>query len=125
MTYSHALGRKLNRRRQHLSPLGPIIQLGFSKASDFPGGANMLPAFVKFSPLTLGVDVRSNTGNLTFRQPVSLQSTGDRISSLLQGRSTKVPPFGKGQGTFSAETGPMDAGLLYVPRWVGIFGWGE
>ena len=74
----------------------------------------MLRAFVKFSLLTLGVDAKVSTcpGNLTLEQPMSLHSTEDRTSFLLQGRSTKVPPFGKGQGTLLVETGTMDTGLL-------------
>ena len=108
--------------KMQLHSMGAI---GFSKGFGFPKGCNMLPAFVKFSPLTLGVDVKGNTGNLTFGQPMDLHSTGDIALSLLQGRSTKVPPFGKGQGTLSAETGTMDTGLLDTSRWAGTIGWGE
>ena len=87
----------------------------------------MLRALVKFSLLTLGVDAKGRTcpGNLTSGQPVSLHSTGDRTSFLLPGRSTKVPPFGKGQGTLLAETGTMDTGLLDASWWAGTIGWGE
>ena len=53
---------------------------------------------------------------------MALHSTRDITSSLLQGRSTKVPPFGKGQGTLSVETGTMDTGLLDESRWAGTIG---
>ena len=87
----------------------------------------MLPAFVRFSPLTLGVDAKDSTcpGNLTSGQPMSLHSTGDRTSFLLQGRSIKVPPFGKGQGTFTAETGTMETELLDASQLAGTIGSGE
>ena len=101
-------------------------QFGFPKISDFPRGANMLPAFVKLPLLTLGVDAKGSTcpGNLTSGQFVSLHIlTGDRISSSLPGRSIKVPAFGKGQGTLSVETGTIVS--LDTSRWVGTIGWGE
>ena len=87
----------------------------------------MLPAFVRFSPLTLGVDAKGSTcpGNLTSGQPTSLHSTGDRTSFLLPGMSTKVPPFGKGQGTLLVETGTMDTGLLDTSGLAGTIGSGE
>ena len=87
----------------------------------------MLPAFVKFSLLTLGVDAKDSicSGNLTLGQPVSLPSAGDRTSFLLPGRSTKVPPFGKGQGTLLAETGTMDTGLLDASQLARTIGLGE
>ena len=87
----------------------------------------MLPAFVKFSLLTLEVDAKGSTcpGNLTSGQPVSLHSTGGRISFLLQGRSTKVPPFGKGQGTLLAETGTMETELLDASWLAGTIGGGN
>ena len=99
--------------------------LSFSKISDFAVGTNMLAAFVNFSPLTLGVDVKGNAGNLTSRQPVSLHRTGDRILSLLQGRVSKVPPFGKGQVTLFAEIRTIATGLLDISKWAGTVGWGE
>ena len=61
-------------------------------------------------------------GNLTSEQPVSLHSTEDRTSFLLQGRSTKVPLFGKGQGTLLVETGTMDTGLLDASGLAGTIG---
>ena len=81
----------------------------------------------KFSLLTLGVDAKGSTcpGNLTSGQPVSLHSTGDRTSFLLPGMFTKVPPFGKGQGTLLVETGTMDTGLLDASWWAGTIVWGE
>ena len=101
--------------------------LGFPKVSNFPRDAHMLPAFVKFSLLTLGVDAKDSTcpGNLTSGQPVSLHSTGDRTSFLLPGRSTKVPPFGKGQRIVLAETGTMETELLDASWLAGTIGWGE
>ena len=84
----------------------------------------MLSAFVKFSLLTLEVDAKDSTcpGNSTSGQPVSLHSTGDRTSFLLPGRSTKVPSFGKGQGTLLAETQTMDTGLLDASQLAGTIG---
>ena len=73
------------------------------------------------------MDAKGSTcpGNLTSGQPVSLHSTGDRTSFLLPGRSTKVPPFGKGKATLLAETGTMDIGLLDASWLAGTIGWGE
>ena len=56
---------------------------------------------------------------------MSLHSTGDRTSFLLSGRSTEVPPFGKGQGTLLSETGTMEIELLDASRLAGTIGWGE
>ena len=56
---------------------------------------------------------------------MALHSTGDISLSLLQGRSTKVPPFGKGQGTLLVETGTMNTGLLDASWRAGTIGWGE
>ena len=115
------------------SSIGPIMQLhgmellGFPKVSNFPRDAHLLPTFVKFSLLILGVDAKDSTcpGNLTSGQPMSLHSTGDRTSFLLPGMSTKVPPFGKGQGTLLVETGTMDTGLLDASGLAGTIGLGE
>ena len=84
----------------------------------------MLRVFVKFSQLTLGVDAKASTcpGNLTSGQPIALHSTGDIILSLLPVKSTKVPPFGKGQGTLLAEAGKMGTGWLDAFRWAGTIG---
>ena len=56
---------------------------------------------------------------------MGLHSTGDITLFLLQGRSTKVPHFGKGQGTLLVRTGTMDRGLLDASRQAGTIGWGE
>ena len=56
---------------------------------------------------------------------MALHSSGDITYPCLQGRSTKVPPFGKGQGTLLAETGTMDTGLPDASRQTGTIGWGE
>ena len=85
------------------SSIGPIMQLhgmellGFPKVSNFPRGVNMLRAPVKFSLLTLGVDAKGSTcpGNLTSGQPVSLHSTEDRTSFLLQGSPLRFHLLGK------------------------------
>ena len=73
------------------------------------------------------MDAKSSTcpGNLTSGPPVSLHRTGDRTSFLLPGRSTKVQPFGKEQGTLSVETGTMDTGSLDASWLAGTIGWGE
>ena len=56
---------------------------------------------------------------------MALHSTGDIILSLLQGRSTNIPHFAKGQGTLLVETGTMNTGLLDVSWRAGTIGWGE
>ena len=64
--------------------------------------------------LTLGVDIKGSTcpGNLTSEWPVSSHNTGDRISSILPGKFTKVSPCEEGQATLLVETRtlvPLDA----------------
>ena len=86
----------------------------------------MLPAFVTFSLLTLGVEAKGSTcpGKFMSGQLVSSHSAKERIF-FLPGRLTKVSPFGKGQGTLLAEARTMGTGWLDASQWAGTIGWRE
>ena len=99
--------------------------LGSIKVSDCPKDADYIPgAFVVFSLLTLGVDIKGSTcpGNLTSEWPVSSHSTKDRISSVLPGRCIHSL-FWNGQGTLLTEPGtvlPLD-----ISKCTRTVQWGE